>query len=119
MRASLRRRGCQRSTSLATSGPEVGTIVGMMNEPMSAAMTLRCPKCEAPMRTYERNGVHVERCTECGGIFLDRGELERLITAESTYYEPDQDRFSDRRRDRRDDRDDDRGSFLDNLFDFG
>ncbi len=93
----------------------------MTNEPMSAATALRCPKCEAPMRMYERNGVHVDRCTECGGIFLDRGELDRLITAESSYYGPGDDRFSnDRGRNRRDDRDDgDRGSFLDNLLDFG
>jgi Zn-finger nucleic acid-binding protein len=52
---------------------------------------------------------------------LDRGELDRLITAESTYYGPGDDRSAnDRGRQRRDDRDDDdRGSFLDNLFDFG
>ena len=33
------------------------------------------------MRTYERNGVHVDQCTECRGIFLDRGELEKLVDA--------------------------------------
>lgn len=42
----------------------------MTNEAMSAATTLRCPKCEAPMRMYERNGVHVDRCTDRGS-FLD------------------------------------------------
>jgi len=46
-------------------------------------MELTCPKCQGTMRTYERNGVHVDQCTECRGIFLDRGELERLVTAES------------------------------------
>ena len=72
------------------------------------------------MRTYERNGVHVDRCTECGGIYLDRGELERLITAESSYYAPDDRPADDRRRWRRDERDDDGpGGFLGNLFDFG
>jgi uncharacterized protein len=93
----------------------------MINEPISTATALRCPRCEAPMRTYERNGVHVDRCTDCGGVFLDRGELDRLITAESTYYGPGEDRFAnDRGRRRRDDRDDDDGGgFLDNLFDFG
>ena len=95
----------------------------MMNEPMSAAAALRCPKCDAPMRMYERNGVHVDRCTECGGVFLDRGELDRLITAESSYYGPRDDRFArdDRGRNRRDDRDDDDGpgGFLSNLFDLG
>ncbi|MFC5382332.1 zf-TFIIB domain-containing protein [Aquipuribacter nitratireducens] len=49
-------------------------------------MELTCPKCHGTMRTYERNGVHVDQCTECRGIFLDRGELERLMDAESTYY---------------------------------
>ena len=38
------------------------------------------------MRTYERNGVHVDQCTECRGIFLDRGELERLIDAENSWH---------------------------------
>ena len=38
------------------------------------------------MRRYERNGVDVDQCTECRGIFLDRGELERLVEAESGYY---------------------------------
>ena len=48
--------------------------------------TLTCPKCQGAMRTYERNGVHVDQCTECRGIFLDRGELERLIDAEERYH---------------------------------
>jgi Zn-finger nucleic acid-binding protein len=38
------------------------------------------------MRQYERNGVTVDQCGECRGIFLDRGELERLIDAESAFY---------------------------------
>lgn len=44
--------------------------------------TLTCPKCHADMRQYERNGVHVDQCGECRGIFLDRGELEHLVDAE-------------------------------------
>ena len=50
-------------------------------------MELTCPKCHGPMRTYERNGVHVDQCTECRGIFLDRGELDRLIDAENAYHD--------------------------------
>ncbi len=37
------------------------------------------------MRQYERSGVHVDQCTECRGIFLDRGELERLIDADAAF----------------------------------
>jgi len=44
---------------------------------------LLCPKCQAPMKPIERSGVTIDRCTECGGVFLDRGELERLETAEA------------------------------------
>ena len=44
-----------------------------------------CPKCQAPMRQYERAGVTIDQCTECRGIFLDRGELERLVDAEDKY----------------------------------
>jgi Zn-finger nucleic acid-binding protein len=48
--------------------------------------TLTCPKCGADMRSYERNGVTIDQCTGCRGIFLDRGELERLVDAEGAYY---------------------------------
>lgn len=49
-------------------------------------MELTCPKCHGTMRTYERNGVHVDQCTDCRGIFLDRGELDRLIDAENSWH---------------------------------
>jgi hypothetical protein len=35
------------------------------------------------MRLIERSGVHVDQCPECRGIFLDRGELDRLLDLES------------------------------------
>jgi Zn-finger nucleic acid-binding protein len=51
-------------------------------------MELTCPKCRGAMRQYERSGVHVDQCSECRGIFLDRGELERLIDAEAAFHTP-------------------------------
>lgn len=50
---------------------------------------LICPKCKGSMRTYERNGIHIDQCEECRGIFLDRGELEQLVSAESSYLGAD------------------------------
>lgn len=50
---------------------------------MAATSTLMCPKCRGEMRSYERNGIVVDQCEDCRGIFLDRGELERLLDAES------------------------------------
>jgi Zn-finger nucleic acid-binding protein len=102
------------------------------------ATDLICPKCQGLMRTYERSGVTVDQCADCRGIFLDRGELERLIDAEQRWQhrEPSrQDRERDREipfprtfGDRDDDDDDDRRrgqgerkrrkrSFFDDLFD--
>lgn len=47
---------------------------------------MTCPKCGGDMRKYERNGIDIDQCTECRGIFLDRGELEQLTDAETSYY---------------------------------
>jgi Zn-finger nucleic acid-binding protein len=46
---------------------------------------MTCPKCHGEMRMYERSGVTVDQCTECRGIFLDRGELEKLFEAEANW----------------------------------
>ena len=96
---------------------------------------LVCPKCGSDMRAYERNGVTIDQCTGCRGIFLDRGELEKLTDAEASYYGsrpapaapapaaryPEDDRYRDDRY-RGGDRDDyikkkKKRSFLDDLFD--
>ena len=47
-----------------------------------AQHAMTCPKCAGDMRTYERNGVIVDQCRDCRGLFLDRGELERLVDLE-------------------------------------
>ncbi|MER7555036.1 MULTISPECIES: TFIIB-type zinc ribbon-containing protein [Streptomyces] len=46
---------------------------------------MQCPKCHAPMNTYNRNGVQIEQCSGCRGIFLDYGELESLTRLESQW----------------------------------
>jgi hypothetical protein len=45
-------------------------------------LRIYCPKCRGELITYERAGVHLEQCGDCRGIWLDRGELDRLIDAE-------------------------------------
>jgi len=49
---------------------------------MPASPALECPKCHGVMRTYARGGLILDLCEDCRGIFLDSGELERLIDAE-------------------------------------
>ncbi|KUJ58793.1 hypothetical protein ADL25_00805 [Streptomyces sp. NRRL F-5122] len=40
------------------------------------------------MHTYNRNGVQIEQCSGCRGIFLDYGELEALTRLESQWTQP-------------------------------
>ena len=49
---------------------------------LPVGQALVCPKCQGAMRTYVRGGIVVELCEDCRGIFLDKGELERLIDVE-------------------------------------
>lgn len=49
---------------------------------------MQCPKCHAPMHTYNRNGIQIEQCSGCRGIFLDYGELEALTRMESQWAQP-------------------------------
>ena len=39
------------------------------------------------MRTVDKNGIHIDQCDGCRGIFLDRGELEAIVGAESSFYD--------------------------------
>ena len=49
--------------------------------------TLLCPKCAGVMKTYERNGIHLEQCDTCRGIFLDFGELESMTQMENRFVQ--------------------------------
>lgn len=39
---------------------------------------LVCPVCSGQMREVDKHGVHIDTCTQCRGVWLDRGELEKL-----------------------------------------
>ncbi|MEY7971208.1 zf-TFIIB domain-containing protein [Saccharomonospora xinjiangensis] len=47
---------------------------------------MNCPKCQNVMTTLDKNGIHIEQCSGCRGIFLDRGELEQIVRAETSFY---------------------------------
>ena len=43
-------------------------------------MTLNCPVCEdSRMREVEKDGVLIDVCPSCKGVWLDRGELDKLM----------------------------------------
>jgi Zn-finger nucleic acid-binding protein len=41
-----------------------------------------CPKCRGQFVELDRNGIKIDVCQECRGVFLDRGELDQIIAAE-------------------------------------
>ncbi len=41
---------------------------------------MKCPSCkEAVLSMSERNGIEIDFCPECRGVWLDRGELDKII----------------------------------------
>ncbi len=42
---------------------------------------MKCPKCGADMQEIEMDGILVDKCSGCDGIFFDRGEVELMIEA--------------------------------------
>lgn len=44
----------------------------------------RCGKCGAEMTTEHFRGMQIERCSDCGAVLLDPGELEQLAGKDQT-----------------------------------
>lgn len=61
---------------------------------METMQQMTCPKCHGQMNSYERSGIVVDQCTNCRGLFLDRGELERLLDLEAGAVQPQQPQWS-------------------------
>lgn len=89
---------------------------------------MKCPVCkEVNLVMTERQGIEIDYCPECRGVWLDRGELDKFIehaerqaSDRSRGDSPDRARESERQE--RHDRDDEyrgkpRKSFLRDLFD--
>jgi len=89
---------------------------------------MKCPVDEETLVMTDRNGVEIDYCPKCRGVWLDRGELDKIIER-SASAEPvqsaapareprreerhhDDRRYDDRRRYKK------RESFLSELFDF-
>lgn len=43
---------------------------------------LMCPNCDGSMQAVNRAGVEFDMCPKCRGVWLDRGELEKLMAME-------------------------------------
>lgn len=72
----------------------------------------------------DRSGIEIDYCPQCRGIWLDRGELDKIIERSTQYTPPgrETDHYSDRRHESHDRdygyRKKKKESFLGDLFDF-
>lgn len=83
---------------------------------------MNCPRCtDVELLEKDRDGITVDGCPRCRGIWLDRGELERLVASVAKHHDDedrdrhkskhDHDRDHEKDKDRDRDRDRDRDSY--------
>lgn len=44
-----------------------------------------CPKCNAGLLLANTQGVEIDHCPNCKGVWLDRGELDKIIERSGSY----------------------------------
>lgn len=49
----------------------------MRTEDQVAAM--QCPVCRVPLAMSDRQGIEIDYCPQCRGVWLDRGELDKIV----------------------------------------
>lgn len=40
---------------------------------------MACPVCRVPLAMSDRQGIEIDYCPQCRGVWLDRGELDKII----------------------------------------
>lgn len=61
---------------------------------------MNCPSCSTVLNITERRGIEVDYCPKCRGVWLDRGELDKLLQssdAERGYSDDHQRGYSERK----------------------
>ena len=50
---------------------------------------MQCPLCKTELKIMERQGIEIDFCPQCRGVWLDRGELDKIIerSASESYGE--------------------------------
>lgn len=47
---------------------------------------MKCPSCNETLLMTEKQNVEIDYCPNCRGIWLDRGELEKIIERSAEHY---------------------------------
>jgi Zn-finger nucleic acid-binding protein len=65
----------------------VGSVAQARGLPPGEATVLRCPIDGQALRLARHHGVEVDFCMQCSGVWLDRGEQERIVaTFQRTWH---------------------------------
>jgi Zn-finger nucleic acid-binding protein len=53
---------------------------------------MKCPNCEQTLLMTSREGIEIDYCPNCRGVWLDKGELDKIIekTSQANYSVQDQ-----------------------------
>lgn len=49
---------------------------------------MKCPVCDVALSISSREGVEIDFCPQCRGVWLDRGELDKVIERAATSLAP-------------------------------
>ena len=88
---------------------------------------MQCPTCSSQMQIMHRYDADIDYCPQCKGVWLDRGEIDKIANVQSRYENAHYQKYHYGRGDYDDDDDDEddyfkrrRGKrgFLGDLFDF-
>ncbi len=88
---------------------------------------MKCPNCDRELVMSDRNGVEIDYCPGCRGVWLDRGELDKIIERSNQFSQSDSRKDYDSHKDYKDDKRGEqshqqhkkkKGGFLGDLFDF-
>lgn len=44
---------------------------------------MKCPNCNVSLVMADRSGIEIDYCPDCRGVWLDRGELDKIIERSS------------------------------------
>lgn len=61
---------------------------------------MRCPNDDTTLQMTDRQGIEIDYCPECRGVWLDRGELDKIIERSASWTPEPERRDDDRDRDR-------------------
>jgi Zn-finger nucleic acid-binding protein len=61
-----------------------------LTTPPKGSTAMQCPNCPASSLVIsERSGVEIDYCPQCRGVWLDRGELDKLIDRAAGEFQPE------------------------------